>query len=70
MTAIGSEITVWSCQGRSSWGLGKGSAPEGMEQVAQGSDHNLKLPVFKNLENTAIVGLVDPCEYVPTLDIL
>ena len=25
------EGTAWSCQGRGSWGLGKGSAPEGGE---------------------------------------
>ena len=27
------------CQGRGSWGLGKGSAPKGTERAAQGSRH-------------------------------
>ena len=29
MTATGPEGTAWSCQGRGSWGLGTGAAPEG-----------------------------------------
>jgi len=29
VTATGPEGTAWSCQGRGSWGLGKGAAPEG-----------------------------------------
>ena len=42
-----------------------------MEQAAKGTDHSPKLPEFKkNLENTSRVGLDDPCEYIPTSDIL
>ena len=40
MTATGPEGTAWSCQGRGSWGLGKGFAPEG-------SGHGPGLPEFK-----------------------
>ena len=38
------------CQGRGSWGLGTGSAPEGsqtLEQAAQDSGHGIKLLEFK-----------------------
>ena len=44
------------CQGRGSWGLGTGSAPQGgraLEQAAQGSGHGPRLPEFKDhLDNT------------------
>jgi len=64
------------CQGRSNWGLGKGSAPEG-------GGHGPELLEFKkHLDNTqtqglnfgpcveAEVGLNDPCESLPVQDIL
>ena len=67
------------CQGRGSWGLGTGSAPEGgqaLEQAAQGSGHCFKLPECKEeikIEFWVILrraGLSNRHEFLPAQDIL
>ena len=42
------------CQRRVGWGLGKGSAPVGMEQAAQGDGHGPELLQLRERWETAV----------------